>query len=126
MIVKTKILVIIFQIFCLQIIFAQQKRNYKVIEIDSTSSYYFITVKTEFKRYLIVSPKSDFKNVICNKISISNKYRFALIKYIPNKQIPERKNFSISLDDKIVWKNGGKFSAYTTNSLLGLCYLKNN
>ncbi|MBS7232516.1 hypothetical protein KHA90_15975 [Flavobacterium psychroterrae] len=43
-----------------------------------------------------------------------------LLKYVPVIKIPNRKNFSIAIEDKVVWSDGGKYTAYTTDMLSGL------
>jgi len=106
-----------------QNIFAQKSIRYKVLEIDSVSNYYFITVKKNFKKYLIVSNNYRLTCISCNKIELYKKYEFVLLKYIPAIKIPNRKNFSISIEDRVVWSNGGKYTAYTTNTLSGLCII---
>ena len=106
----------------MQNVFAQKYRNYKVMEIDSINSYYFITVKKNFKKYLIVSDKNRITGGICEKIMLFKKYELLLIKYVPVIKIPSRKNFSISIEDKVVWSDGGKYTAYTTDMLSGLCF----
>lgn len=105
----------------MQNIFAQKSKVYRVLDIDSASNYYFITVKKNFKKYLIISNNNKNIDINCKKINLNKKYKFVLSKYVPAIKIPNRKNFSISVEDKIVWSDGGKYSAYTTDMLSCLC-----
>lgn len=116
-----KIYILAFLFLVMQNVFAQKSKVYKVLEIDSVSNYYFITVKKNFKKYLIVSNRSIIVCSISKKIVLHEKYEFVLLKYIPAIKIPDRKNFSISIEDRVVWSDGGKYSAYTTDMLSGLC-----
>jgi hypothetical protein len=117
---KRKIYVLAFLFLIMQNVLAQKCRNYKVLEIDSVNSYYFITVKKNFKKYLIVSEKARVTGNIYEKILQYKKYELVLLKYVPVIKIPNRKNFSISIEDKVVWSDGGKYTAYTSDMLSGL------
>ncbi|TCN60144.1 hypothetical protein [Flavobacterium circumlabens] len=117
---KIKICVLAFLFLVMQNILAQKSSNYKIVEIDSVNNYYFITVKKNFKKYLIISNKIRTEGD-CEKIKHSKKYKLVLIKYVPAIIIPNRKNFSISIEDRVVWSDGGKYTAYTTDMLSGLC-----
>lgn len=117
---KRKIYVLAFLFLVMQNILAQKCRNYKVLEIDSVNTYYFITVKKNFKKYLIVSEKARISSKSYEKILQSKKYELVLLKYVPVIKIPNRKNFSISIENKVVWSDGGKYTAYTSDMLSGL------
>ncbi|WP_264538517.1 hypothetical protein [Flavobacterium sp. N1736] len=119
---KRNFFILAFIFFVMQNIFAQKSRTYKVLAIDSVSNYYFITFKKNFKKHLIVSVKSKIKDDTCEKIMLFKKYDLILFKYVPVISIPNRKNFSISIEDRVVWSDGGKYTAYTTDMLLGLCF----
>lgn len=111
---------LILLLFYFQYNFAQKCKTYKVLEIDSTKSYYFIKVKRNFSKYLIISPKID-KTDNSKKIVLGNKYELCLKEYTPEEFILNDFEYSISLEGKVVWERGKrKFNAYITNSLLGL------
>lgn len=120
MIMKIKNCVLAFLFLVMQNILAQKSSKYKIVDIDSVNNYYFITVKKNYKKYLIISNKIRTEGNY-EKIKPSKKYKLVLIKYVPIIIIPNKKNFSISIEDRIVWSDGGKYTAYTTDMLTGLC-----
>ena len=106
-------------------IYSQECASYKVMNIDSTKSYYFILVKSNEIKSLIVSSKGRVKPN--RKISISESFCFKLLKSKWIKELPlnlENIPTSLIIEGKVIWTNKDDFGIYTTKNLKGLNYLK--
>ncbi|OYQ49649.1 hypothetical protein [Flavobacterium aurantiibacter] len=126
MIIRNLILQVIFLfILSYQKTQAQECRSYKVINIDSTKSYYLILVKNEDVKSLIISSKRRVKSN--QKIAISKSYYLKLSKSKLLKDLPH--NFEeiptkLMFEGKLIWTNKDDFSVYSTKNLKGLNYVK--
>lgn len=106
-------------------IYSQECESYKVMEIDSTKSYYLILVNKSEIKSLIVSPKKRTKPN--NRISISKIFNFKLLKSNLTKDIPINLidiPKSLVIEGKVIWTSKDDFNIYTTKNLKGLNYIK--
>ncbi|WP_282079681.1 hypothetical protein [Aquimarina algiphila] len=97
-------------------IYAQKK--YRVIEIDSTENFYFVTIKYWFKKGTIVSPKNK-KEIHKSKIKVGERHLFKLKTY-DSKKIILGQNYSFAIEGKILWYSDKEYNIYTSESLKGL------
>ncbi len=106
-------------------IYSQECESYKVMEIDSTKSYYLILVnKNEIKSLIVSSKKRTKPN---NRISISKSFYFKLLKSNLTKDFPinlTSTSTSLIIEGKVIWRNKDDFNVYTTKNLKGLNYVK--
>jgi len=106
-------------------IYSQECESYKVMEIDSTKSYYLILVnKNEIKSLIVSSKKRTKPN---NRISISKSYNFKLLKSYLTKDIPINLidiPKSLIIEGKVIWTSKDDFNVYSTKNLKGLNYVK--
>jgi hypothetical protein len=106
-------------------IYSQECESYKVMEIDSTKSYYLILVNKNEIKSLIVSSKKRTRPK--NRISISKSFNFKLLKSNLTKDIPINLidiPKSLIIEGKVIWTSKDDFNVYTTKNLKGLNYVK--
>lgn len=119
---KTIILVIMF--VTSTEVFSQNLKKYEIIDIDSTKNNYLVYVKSVKKKSLIISPKTDKIFNEKSKIKLGNKYKLKLkpFKLEFATILDEGMNNTITIDSKIVWRQGDDFDLFISKSLLGLHY----
>ena len=105
-------------------IFSQEDyKVYKIIEIEKTKNYYFISVENESKSFLIVSKKDSLFNGSNDiKLIIGKEYKMVLDIYKPSRFILG-KNYVHSLEGHKVWSTNGDYKSYRTKNLNGIYYL---
>jgi hypothetical protein len=106
-------------------IYSQECESYRVMNIDSTESYYLILVKKNEKKFLIVSSKKRIKPH--RKILPSKNYCFKLLKHNWMKELPLNVSdipTSLVIEGKTIRSTEDNYSVYSTKNLKGLNYTK--
>ncbi len=101
---------------------------FTIKKIDSTLNYYLIRAyKENNDSVLIISKKitcyDTTKNVV---LSLGSEYYFHLVPYLEMDKMTAmpKEQFSLRLDNCIVWSNE-KYFPFKTDNLVGLCYKGN-
>lgn len=105
--------------------YSQQCESYRVINIDSTNSYYLIMVEKNEIEYLIVSSKRTIKPQC--KINLFESYNFKLLEHKWIEELSHNMKVgatSIVVEGKTIWSTEDDYSVYRTKNLKGLNYIR--
>ncbi|GEM_PF-2770324 len=123
---KNLILGLIFLLFISNYkIYSQEDESYRVMNIDSTESYYLILVKKNERKYLIASSKKRIKPH--RRILLSESYCFKLMNHKWIEELPLNMmevHTSLVIEGKTIWTTEDDYSVYSTKNLKGLNYVK--
>ncbi|WP_394775874.1 hypothetical protein [Flavobacterium sp.] len=113
---------VLFVLFLISMNNVSAQKKYRIIDVDSTENFYFISIKHWLKKGIIVSPKNKTE-INGTKIKAGKRYLFKLKTYNSKKIILGQK-YSFAIEGRIVWYSDKEYNVYTSESLSGL-YLIN-
>lgn len=113
-----------FILICSNKFYSQECESYRVVNIDSTNSFYLIMVEKNEIEYLIVSSKKTIKPQ--RRINLSKSYNFKLLEHKWIEELPLNMRegaTSIVIEGKTIWSTEDDYSVYRTKNLKGLNYV---
>lgn len=100
------------------------QKNYRVVNIDTTESYYFIEVRRCFKKDIVIVEKSDYlPKPNDERIEIGKRYELDLEPYKTAKFTPDTENYTLLIEGKVVWDSDKRYNLFSSPSILNLFYI---
>lgn len=109
---------VLFILFLISMNNVSAQKKYRIIYIDSTENFYFVSIKHWFKKGIIVSPKNKNKTS-GTKIKTGKRYLFKLKTYNLEKILLGQK-YSLAIEGRVVWYSDKEYNVYASESLSGL------